>query len=222
MGVTKGLQFLHHVKHFIHRDLKPSNILLNQAGQIKITDFGVGGQVMATGATASTFIGTINYMAPERLKGGKYTSSVDIWSLGLVVIECATNTFPYQQPDPPAPADDGGEDGGGGLGFWQLLTMIEQQPSPRLPPEAGFSEEAQDFVAQCMNKSPARPTTEALLHHHWLVSASLVDAKRFEKHYKTWVASVTSKIRARRRHEAQEHVASHRALEQTLLGAFGV
>eukprot|EP00906_Rhabdomonas_costata_P025560 RCo036532 len=88
LRVLRGLHFLHHGKHAIHRDIKPSNILLNSAGKVKITDFGVSGEIADTLATAKTFIGTVHYMAPERLSGNSYTSSVDIWSLGLVGYQC--------------------------------------------------------------------------------------------------------------------------------------
>ncbi|KAF5962217.1 hypothetical protein HYC85_003426 [Camellia sinensis] len=73
--VHKGLSYLHHEKHIIHRDLKPSNLLVNHRGEVKITDFG-----------------------PERICGSKYGSRSDIWSLGLVLLECATGHFPYSPP----------------------------------------------------------------------------------------------------------------------------
>jgi serine/threonine protein kinase len=65
MSVLRGLNFLHHDRHFMHRDLKPSNILVNSEGQIKVTDFGVGGELENTLASTHTFVGTVHYMAPE-------------------------------------------------------------------------------------------------------------------------------------------------------------
>ena len=43
----------------------------------------------------SSWVGTVLYMSPERLKGESYFSDTDIWSLGLVLVECALGRFPY-------------------------------------------------------------------------------------------------------------------------------
>lgn len=46
----------------------------------------------------SSWVGTVKYMSPERLKGESYFSDTDIWSLGLLLVECVLGRFPY--PDP--------------------------------------------------------------------------------------------------------------------------
>ncbi|KAF5952992.1 hypothetical protein HYC85_010936 [Camellia sinensis] len=68
------LSYLHHEKHIIHRDLKPSNLLVNHRGEVKITDFGVRAILQGTAGQANTFVGTYNYMSPERICGSKYGS----------------------------------------------------------------------------------------------------------------------------------------------------
>ncbi|GJW63292.1 mitogen-activated protein kinase kinase 2 [Tanacetum coccineum] len=88
------LWYLHHEKHIIHRDLKPSNLLINLRGEVKITDFGVSAILASTSGLANTFVGTYNYMSAERIIGGNYGYKSDIWSLGLVLLECATGHFP--------------------------------------------------------------------------------------------------------------------------------
>ncbi|KAJ6674190.1 MITOGEN-ACTIVATED KINASE KINASE KINASE [Salix viminalis] len=81
--VLKGLLYLHHEKHIIHRDLKPSNLLVNHRGEVKITDFGVSAIMESTSGQANSFVGTYNYMSPERISGDRYSSKSDIWSLGV-------------------------------------------------------------------------------------------------------------------------------------------
>uniref|UniRef100_A0A0E0IZU4 mitogen-activated protein kinase kinase n=1 Tax=Oryza nivara TaxID=4536 RepID=A0A0E0IZU4_ORYNI len=87
------LMYLHHEKHIIHRDLKPSNILINHWGEVKICDFGVSGIINGLCAKRDSFTGTYNYMAPERISGQEHDYMSDIWSLGLVMLECATGHF---------------------------------------------------------------------------------------------------------------------------------
>ena len=75
----------------MHRDLKPANILINSEGGIKLSDFGISSEKLQT----SSFIGSSHYMAPEILKKDKYKNSVDIWGLGICIIEMAEGVPPY-------------------------------------------------------------------------------------------------------------------------------
>lgn len=105
LATTMGLKALKDEHNIIHRDVKPTNILINTRGQIKICDFGVSGNLVAS--VAKTNIGCQSYMAPERISsggvaqaganpgGGTYSVQSDIWSLGLSIIECAMGRYPY-------------------------------------------------------------------------------------------------------------------------------
>lgn len=105
LATTMGLKALKDEHNIIHRDVKPTNILVNTAGQVKICDFGVSGNLVAS--IAKTNIGCQSYMAPERISsggvaqaganpgGGTYSVQSDIWSLGLTIIECALGQYPY-------------------------------------------------------------------------------------------------------------------------------
>ena len=90
-----GLRFLHKVKHQIHRDLKPENILMNSLGEVKLTDFGISKQLGSTIDFASSFIGTMTYMSPERIQCKPYTYASDIWSFGIIVYEMAVGSLPF-------------------------------------------------------------------------------------------------------------------------------
>ena len=98
--VLQGLAYLHRELHVIHRDIKPSNILVDTAGNIKIADFGVSGNLAHTLAKCASWVGTVHYMSPERISGGSYSYDSDIWSLGITLLELAIASFPYLQTTP--------------------------------------------------------------------------------------------------------------------------
>lgn len=85
------LEFLHR-NDIIYRDLKPENLLVDEEGYIKIIDF--GSAKIVKGKTY-TSLGTPHYMAPEVMTGTGYTSSVDWWSLGIIMYEMLEGIVPF-------------------------------------------------------------------------------------------------------------------------------
>ena len=84
----------------IPRDIKPANIFISDTGDFKLGDFGVARTASAS-TGASTFAGTVNYMAPEVFRREKYTASVDTYSLGLVMYQLLNaNRMPFYPPYP--------------------------------------------------------------------------------------------------------------------------
>lgn len=87
----------------IHRDLKPANIMLSRSGQVKLTDFGIARpeEVSLHTGNAGSIVGTIPYLAPEQLGSEKFTSSVDVYALGVTMYEMVTGERAFPQTEIP-------------------------------------------------------------------------------------------------------------------------
>ncbi|KAM7509169.1 hypothetical protein LguiA_019622 [Lonicera macranthoides] len=148
-----GLSYLHGVRHLVHRDIKPANLLVNLKGEPKITDFGISAGLENSMAMCATFVGTVTYMSPERIRNESYSYPADIWSLGLALFECGTGEFPYTANEGPV----------------NLMLQILDDPSPS-PPKNIFSPEFCSFIDDCLQKdADARPTAEQLLSHPFIM-----------------------------------------------------
>lgn len=86
--------------NIIHRDIKPENIFISDSGDFKLGDFGIAREIEKT-QSGMTKTGTQSYMAPEVYKGQPYGSSVDIYSLGIVLYRLLNhNRAPFMPPYP--------------------------------------------------------------------------------------------------------------------------
>jgi serine/threonine protein kinase len=99
-GIADALAYVHGLG-IIHRDIKPANILLVQIRpgeplRPKLTDFGIARIVDGTRLTATgTMVGTAAYLSPEQAMGSPLSPATDIYSLGLVLLECIKQTMEY-------------------------------------------------------------------------------------------------------------------------------
>jgi p70 ribosomal S6 kinase len=85
-----------HALGFVHRDLKPENVLLDARGHVKVTDFGLAKAGMSDEPRANSFIGTVEYMAPEIVAGRGHGKAVDWWSVGVLVYEMLCGVPPFR------------------------------------------------------------------------------------------------------------------------------
>lgn len=85
-----------HEHGIIHRDIKPQNILMDEQGNVKITDFGIATTLSATSYTqTNSVIGTVHYLSPEQARGGSASKKSDIYALGIVLYELLTGQLPF-------------------------------------------------------------------------------------------------------------------------------
>lgn len=86
-----------HDHNIIHRDLKPQNILVDEAGNVKISDFGIAIALSETAMTqTNTLLGSVHYLSPEQARGSMATKRSDIYSLGIILYELLTGMVPFE------------------------------------------------------------------------------------------------------------------------------
>ena len=93
--ICLGVKHIHDRK-ILHRDLKSENIFLTKNGLIKLGDFGIAKCLDYTLEKAHTYIGTPYYLSPEIILGKSYSSSSDIWSLGVILYELCCLKKPFE------------------------------------------------------------------------------------------------------------------------------
>lgn len=92
-----------HATGLVHRDVKPENLLIDAAGAVRVTDFGIASALDATRHTpAGMLLGSVRYMAPEIVLGNAATPASDQYALGIVMFEALTGTAPLPADDPAA------------------------------------------------------------------------------------------------------------------------
>ena len=107
---------------------------------------------------------------PERLQGSEYFNDTDLWSLGIILIECATGRCPT--PD---------------QGFWDLLAFLTQNPPLRMPDT--FSAELCEFVSICLRPNGGtRSSAQQLLEHPFTAQYVELDKKLLKK----WLKALSS------------------------------
>ncbi|PXF48509.1 Serine/threonine-protein kinase pakC [Gracilariopsis chorda] len=153
--VLQGLASLHGIKR-IHRDIKSDNTLVTRSGEVKIADFGFAAQLTTTENKRNTVIGTPFWMAPEVCRGLEYDSKVDVWSTGVLAIECAEGAPPLLHETP-----------------MKAMFLIATKGPPSLKRPEEWTSDFLDFINRCTALDPTkRATASEMLRHPFLKRAA--------------------------------------------------
>jgi len=146
--VGAGLDALHAVG-LVHRDVKPSNVLLAEDGTALLTDFGLAKGPAYTALTMpGQLMGTVDYLAPELIRGGQATAASDLYALGCLVHECLAGVPPFA--------------GSGVLGL--ARAHLEQPPPDLATLRDGLPTALPAAVRVALEKDPARRPPTALAY----------------------------------------------------------
>ncbi len=148
-AVASGLDALH-TEGLIHRDVKPANILLGHDDTPFIADFGLAKDRDASVLTqAGQALGSMDYMAPEQIRGEEVSAQTDVYALGCVLFECMSGKPPFadrqgmrilwahlqeEPPDPLAGRDDVPADVA-----WALTRALAKEPEERPPTATAYA-----------------------------------------------------------------------------------
>ncbi len=105
-GILEALEYSHRAG-VIHRDIKPGNVMVTDAGQVKVMDFGIARAVSdssSTVAETTQILGTAAYFSPEQAKGEPVDGRADVYSTGVVLYELLTGRQPFRGESPVAVA----------------------------------------------------------------------------------------------------------------------
>ena len=139
-----------HAAGYVHRDVKPGNVLIDEQGHVYLSDFGIARELLgtATHTEPGRWVGTIDFAAPEQIRGDPVDARADVYALGAVVFFMLTGQVPFERPTDEAR-------------LWAQLADAPPRPSA-LRPELAAGVDA--VVLRALAKHPAerQPSAGAL------------------------------------------------------------
>ncbi|MGE3820213.1 MAG: serine/threonine-protein kinase [Isosphaeraceae bacterium] len=134
--VAEALDYAHH-QGVIHRDVKPANVLLTSSDRAKLSDFGLSMMVEA-GDNSGHVRGTPHYMSPEQAQGKRLDFRTDLYSLGVMLYECAAGSLPFT-----------------GQSLAVIAQHVNAAPAPPRSKNPAVSRELDALILALLSKDPS-------------------------------------------------------------------
>uniref|UniRef100_A0A665WKD5 non-specific serine/threonine protein kinase n=1 Tax=Echeneis naucrates TaxID=173247 RepID=A0A665WKD5_ECHNA len=160
--ILQGVEYLHN-RRVLHLDLKPDNIMVTNLNAIKIVDFGSAQSFNPLSLKhGNAGAGTLEYMAPEMVKGDVLGPPADIWTVGIVTYIMLSGRLPFEDKDP--------------VKVESKILMAKFDPTKLYP---NVSQSASAFLKKMLSSYPwARPTTRDCFTQAWLQDSYLMKLRR--------------------------------------------
>uniref|UniRef100_A0A3Q1HEL7 non-specific serine/threonine protein kinase n=1 Tax=Acanthochromis polyacanthus TaxID=80966 RepID=A0A3Q1HEL7_9TELE len=153
-AVLQALAYLHS-QGVIHRDIKSDSILLTLDGRVKLSDFGFCAQISKDIPKRKSLVGTPYWMAPEVISKSPYGTEVDVWSMGIMVVEMVDGEPPYFSETPVA-----------------AMKRLRDEPAPTVRNVNQISPVLKDFLDRMLTRDPLeRASATDLLEHPFLLQS---------------------------------------------------
>ena len=141
-GQVAGALDAAHARGLVHRDVKPSNVLVDDPGgrdHCYLADFGLTQSASDRGPADGSLMGTLDYVAPEQIRGGPVDGRADQYALGCLLFECLTGTLPFRRESEMA----------------TIFAHLEEPPPAASDHRPGLPPELDAVLARAMAKDPA-------------------------------------------------------------------
>ena len=144
LQILKAARFAHR-RGVIHRDLKPHNVIVDDADQAKVTDFGIARAGASDMTETGSIMGTAQYLSPEQAQGLSVGAGSDLYSIGVVLYELLTGRVPFD----------------GDAAVTIALKHVSETPAAARPAQPDVPPELEQVVLWVLNKDPADRPADA-------------------------------------------------------------
>ena len=187
--MVSGMTYLHNTHKIIHRDIKPSNVLMTHKGEFKLCDFGVSTELANLLAKADTFVGTSAYMSPERIQGLHHGLKLDVWLMGLMLMELALGSKLWS--DNYGSETETGQDNGP-EGILDLLQRIVNEEPPTLTGKINkvTGEPYDKYLCSLIDRCLLKDENSRPLPWDILEDPFVQDNDKLDKEVKAWAKTI--------------------------------